>query len=216
MRHFLGYATSGIGAYIQANDRMRYYHQHGILGERLASLDRARPYPATSFDSARHLLPEVLERFYNIHFAGEFMPKVDGATMYYSVESRSPFLDQKLWEFAAKLPPALHFKGNVLKAILRDIVRRQVSPEIATRRKQGFTVPLERWLAGSWTSALEVLLQPNKLEQQGWIRPGSLAKPIAEARARQWAPKQLWCLLLLEHWLDRQKSSLTPELLSVK
>jgi len=141
------------------------------------------------------------------------MPKVDEATMYYSLEARSPFLDQKLWEFAATLPPAIRFRGGVLKAILREIVRRRVNPAVANRPKLGFTVPVERLLADKWSDALDILQSPNELERQGWIRPHSLAAPIAEAKAQRWVPKQIWCLLLLEHWLQRQ-SSQAPELVA--
>jgi asparagine synthase (glutamine-hydrolysing) len=153
------------------------------------------------------LFSEVLKHQHRMHFEGEFLPKVDGATMYYSLESRAPFLDQKLWEFAASLPPALRFRGGVLKAVLREIVRRRVGPAVADRVKQGFTVPVERWLGDRWTSALDVLTRPSELERQGWVRPGSLTAPIAEARARRWVPQQLWCLLLLEHWLVRQSAA---------
>lgn len=204
MRNFLGYSTSGLRAYTDASNRMPYYERCGILGERLRGATLPHHTLAPSFDSARHLFADVLKYQHRMHFDGEFIPKVDGATMYYSLESRAPFLDQKLWEFAASLPPALRFRGGVLKAVLREIARRRVSPAVADRVKQGFTVPVERWLGDRWTSALDVLTRPNELERQGWVRPGSLAAPIAEARARRWVPQQLWSLLLLEHWLERQ------------
>jgi asparagine synthase (glutamine-hydrolysing) len=162
---------------------------------------------APSFDSARRLLSDVLTYQHRNHFLGEFMPKVDGATMYYSIESRSPFLDQKLWEFAARLPPGMRFRHGVLKAVLREIVRRRVDPATASRPKRGFTVPVERWLAERWTGALDRLTQPTELEGQGWIRKGSLDHPIQDARARRWVPTQLWYLLILEHWLERQSTS---------
>jgi asparagine synthase (glutamine-hydrolysing) len=139
-----------------------------------------------------------------LHFTSEFMPKVDGGTMYHGLEARSPFLDQRLWEFAASLPPELHFHGGSLKAILREIVRRRVGENVANRRKKGFTVPVERWLAERWAGALDDLTGKTELERQGWIRPGSLAGPVREARERGLVPTQLWYLLVLEKWLQRQ------------
>jgi asparagine synthase len=81
-----------------------------------------------------------------------------------------------------------------------------VDPAIASRPKQGFTVPVERWLAERWTGALDHLTRPTELERQGWVRKGSLHRPIQDARARQWVPTQLWFLLILEHWLGRQNA----------
>ena len=206
IRNFLGYTSSGLGAFIAASGRLDFYQRYGIFGEQLRDVTLAQYQLTPSLESARKLLPEFLELFYDLHFEGEFLPKVDGATMYYSLESRSPLLDQKLWEFAAQLPPELLLHGGTLKAVLRKIVGKHINLDTATRRKQGFTVPVERWLASEWTSSLDVLKGPTELERQGWIRPGSLAKPIEDARQSGQAPKQLWHLLLLEHWLAHQTS----------
>ncbi len=204
LRRYLEYSTSGLAAYARAHDGLPYFEKYGILGERLQSLSLPQRSLSPSFDSARRLLSDVLSYQYRNHFLGEFMPKVDGATMYYSIESRSPFLDQRLWEFAGRLPPRLRFHNGVLKAVLREIVRRRVDPAIASRPKQGFTVPVERWLAERWTGALDRLTRPTELERQGWVHKGSLHRPIQDSRARRWVPTQLWFLLILEHWLARQ------------
>jgi len=212
-RHFSQYITSGFSAYVDVNNGLRYLGQRGILGDRLEGIQLPHRNHIPSLEAGRNLFSDVLDHHHRVHFVGEFMPKVDEATMYYSLEARSPFLDQKLWEFAATLPPAIRFRGGVLKAILREIVRRRVNPAVANRPKLGFTVPVERLLADKWSGALDILQSPNELERQGWIRPHSLAAPIAEAKAQRWVPKQIWCLLLLEHWLQRQ-SSQAPELVA--
>src|SRR5581483_10978191 len=116
--------------------------------------------------------------------------------------ARSPFLDQAMWEFAAKLPPRIHFHGGRLKAVLREIVRREVGPEVAFREKQGFTIPVERWLASKWSGRLKELKDPSALlVQEGWMRPKALAAAVDEALTQHEIPKQLWYALVLEHWL---------------
>jgi asparagine synthase (glutamine-hydrolysing) len=202
-RNFIGYSTAGLSAYLGAGNRAEFYTRYRVSGERLHGVSSRHRDLRPSFDSARRLLSDALEHQQRLHFAGEFMPKVDGATMYHSLESRGPFLDQKIWEFAASLPPALRFRGGALKAVLRTIVAKRVSPEVGSRKKQGFTVPVERLLADKWSGDLDILTRPNELERQGWVRPGSLAAPISEARQRRWVPQQLWRLLLFEHWLRR-------------
>ena len=206
LRRYLEYSTSGLAAFVKAHDGLPYLEKYGILGERLQSRSLPQRNLSPSIDSARRLLSDVFSHELSTHFVGEFMPKVDGSTMYYALESRSPFLDQKLWEFAASLSPRLRLHNGVLKAILREVVRRRVDPAIASRPKQGFTIPVERWLAERWTGALDQLTRPTELERQGWVRKGSLQRPINDARARRWVPTQLWFLLILEHWLERQNA----------
>jgi asparagine synthase (glutamine-hydrolysing) len=206
VRNFAGYASSGLSAYIGASDRVPYLTRAGVFGERLRGVKVPHLSLSPSADSAHNLLSEVLRHQHRCHFLGEFMPKVDGATMYHSLEARAPFLDQALWEFAAKLPPALRLKGGELKAVLREVARRRLGPEVADRKKQGFTVPVGKWLAERWTSALDVLTRPNELERQGWVAPGTLAPLVAEARAKKQVRPPLWHLLLLEHWLERQST----------
>jgi asparagine synthase (glutamine-hydrolysing) len=203
MRRFAEYSTGGIGPYIRAHDGLPFYTANSMLGERLGSASLPCRQIPPSRESARHLVADVFHFHMQAQFSGEFLPKVDGATMYYSIEARGPFLDQKLWEFAAALPPEVRFHGGALKAVLREIVRRRVSPETASRPKQGFTVPVERWLATRWSGMLDRLRGETRLEREGWIRPGALAEPVRQAVARQWVPVQIWHLLVLEHWLEK-------------
>jgi asparagine synthase (glutamine-hydrolysing) len=207
LRNFLDYATGGIGRYIQAHDGLPYFERRALLGERLEGRQlplRGLPTPP---EAGRRLLADVFNYHRKIHFTSEFMTKVDGSTMYHSIEARSPFLDQHIWEFAAALPAEIHFHGGTLKAVLREIARRHLGRPIATRRKQGFTVPAERWLAERWRGMLDRLNGRTRLEQEGWIRPGRLRAPLREALERRRVPVQLWNLLVLEHWLERNDST---------
>jgi len=80
-----------------------------MFGDLLRDGSVAHRQQPSSFQSARRLVADVLQFHRRMHFTSEFMTKVDGGTMAYSLEARSPFLDQALWEFAATLPPEVHF-----------------------------------------------------------------------------------------------------------
>ncbi len=212
LRSYLDYATGGLGAYTKAHDGLPYYESRAMPGERLAGRGLAQREIPESLESARRLLYDVFEYHRRMHFLSEFMPKVDGGAMYYAIEARAPFLDHKMWEFAAALPPGVRLHGDRLKAVLREIARRRVGPEVAFRKKQGFTVPVESWLADRWSGLLDELQGDTALERDGWIRSGSLSGPLREAARKRWVPGQLWRLLVLEHWLV--KNSLQPSAVS--
>ena len=205
-KNFLGYATGGLGPFIRAHDGLPYYRQRGILGEPLAGRELAQRQLPPSLASARRLLWEFFSYHRNQHFVSEFMVKIDGGTMHYALEARAPFLDQKIWEYAAALPAQVRFHGGNLKAVLREIVRRRVGSDVAFREKQGFTVPVERWLAERWSGMLDGLRQGTALERHGWVRRGSLEAPLRDALRRRWIPVQLWRLLVLDHWLKRNRA----------
>jgi asparagine synthase (glutamine-hydrolysing) len=200
-RHLLDYATGGLGAVIRAADGLPWYLARNIPGERLAGHTLAQRRIPPSFDSARHLLQDFLDYDQNTRFVSEFMTKVDGSTMRYAIEARSPLLDQEIWNFAARLPFSLRLHNGELKSVLREIVRRRIGPQVAQRPKRGFTIPVENWLVQHWPDRLRALAAGSMLEREGWIRPGSLQQPVREAIQRGRAPVQLWYLMVLENWL---------------
>jgi asparagine synthase (glutamine-hydrolysing) len=202
-RNLMDYSTGGIGPYARVHNGLPWYQQRSLLGDRLVGRQLQQRTMEASPAAARRLFPDVLEFHRKMHFTSEFMQKVDGATMYHAMEARSPFLDQRIWEFAASLPFSMRFHNGELKAILREIVRRRVGPEVAARKKQGFTVPMERWLVERWSGSLNRLKTATLLEREGWIQPGRLNAAIDDALNKRWAPVQLWYLLMLERWLER-------------
>jgi asparagine synthase (glutamine-hydrolysing) len=213
-KHLLDYATGGLGAVTRVHDGLPYYRQRRIFGDRLEPLEIGQRQIPLSASPARHLLQEVLRYDLKTQFAGEFMTKVDGGTMYYSLEARAPFLDQEMWQFAAKLPFAIRLHGGVPKAVLREIVRKHIGEDAAFRKKQGFTIPVEKWLATRWSGALQEIAGGGILEAQGWIRPGALQDPIRDGIQNHRLPVQLWYLLVLEHWLQATAAVPVPAAIS--
>ncbi len=202
--HFADYTTGGLGAVANAHDGLPFYDRYGMRGDRLAAAaveQRAIPW---SHASARNLLPEFLDYDRRTRFVGEYMTKVDGATMHYALEARSPFLDHRLWNFAASLPFNIRLRNGELKAVLRECVRRHVGENVARARKRGFTVPVQRWLAGQWRPALEQALDRSLLEQEGYIRTDVLRSHLQQWAEKGAMPTQLWYLYVLETWLRHE------------
>ena len=205
-KHFLDYSTGGLGAVTRVYDGLPFYYKHGLLGERIADQGiRQRSLPL-SFDSARNVLSDVLVYEQDIHFVSEFMTKVDGGTMHYALEARSPLLDQEIWNFAATLPFSVRLNGGELKAILREIARRRIGPDVARRKKRGFTIPVQEWLP-TWRADLDASSRDSLLEREGWIAPGAMANAFQQTAADGRAPNQLWYLMTLEHWMRHERSA---------
>jgi asparagine synthase (glutamine-hydrolysing) len=155
-----------------------------------------------SEDAGRTVLYDFLNYDFNQRFTGEYLPKVDGGTMHYALEARSPFLDQQVWEYAAALPVSVRLRNHQLKAVLREIASRKISPNIASLRKRGFTIPVERWITTRWRERFEAAFEKPVLGEAGWISPQAVRAELRRAIDRGEAPVQLWYLFVLENWLQ--------------
>jgi asparagine synthase (glutamine-hydrolysing) len=204
-RSFMDFVTGGLGAVTQARDGWPMYQRSGLLGERLNDTRIPQREMPWSHVSARQVLTDFLRYDRRTRFTGEYLPKVDGATMHHSIEARSPFLDYRLWEFAASLPYDLRLQGGTLKAILRELARRRVGERVATGRKRGFGIPVQRWLAGKWRERVEASFRDSLLEREGWIRGDAVIAQLNRAAPAGWSPNQLWYLFVLESWLRGER-----------
>lgn len=216
MVHFIDYSTGGLGAVANAHDGLPVYARHAILGDRLADASieqRAIPW---SLCSARNLLEEFLAYDRKTRFVGEYMTKVDGGSMHYGLEARSPFLDQELWNFAASLPFNIRLRRGVLKAVLRESVRRHIDENVAKAAKRGFTVPVQRWLAGRWRPAFEESLQDSMLEREGYIRADSVRNALRQYSDLGQVPMQLWYLYVLETWFRYEHAAVETSTVEVR
>ena len=206
--HLVDYATGGIGAVANAHDGLPVYWRNGLLGERLAGHTVAQRQVAWSHDSARHLLSEFLEYDRRTRFTGEYLTKVDGGTMRYAIEARSPFLDHLLWEYAGSLPFELRLHGGQSKSILREIARRRIGERVASGAKRGFGIPVGRWLAGTWGNSFREMMEDSQLAKEGFINSKNVIKFWKERAATGSVPNQLWYIFVLEHWLRMHRATL--------
>jgi asparagine synthase (glutamine-hydrolysing) len=127
--------------------------------------------------------------------------KQDQMSMAASIESRVPFLDHELVEFAASLPPRLKLRGFTTKWILREAVRSILPPQILSRPKMGFPVPFAIWMRSGWGDvARDVLLDPRS-RQRGIIDPVAVERLLsAHAAGTAEGGDAIWSLFNLELW----------------
>ena len=203
---FLDYTIGGLGALANVRDGLPVYERDALLGERLEGATLAQRNIPWSRESARNVLAEFLEYDRRTRFVGEYLPKVDGSTMHHALEARSPFLDHRLWEYAAALPADLRLQGGRLKAILREVARRRIGERVAGGRKRGFGIPAGRWLAGRWRARVEETLGDSILGREGWIKTDAALARFAREVETGEASLQTWYLFVLENWLRHERS----------
>jgi asparagine synthase (glutamine-hydrolysing) len=131
----------------------------------------------------------------------ELLMKQDQMSMAASIESRVPFLDHRLVEFVATLPPRMKLRGFTTKWILRDAVKRVLPAEILTRRKMGFPVPFGLWMRGRWQSVARDVLLDRRTRERGIVDPAAIDRLIADhASGAQEGGDAIWSLMNLELW----------------
>jgi asparagine synthase (glutamine-hydrolysing) len=170
-----------------------------------ASLDQARapgviaaPWRAASGST---MLDRLLEVDVNTYLPEDLLVKMDIATMAYSLEARSPFLDPEVMEFAASLPPGAKTSLGRKKLLLRRAYRGRVPDSILDGAKRGFGVPLGAWFRGDLQGyARELLLDRTTLDR-GYLNE-SAVRSILDAHAAGQGDRalQLWALVMLELW----------------
>jgi asparagine synthase (glutamine-hydrolysing) len=131
----------------------------------------------------------------------ELLMKQDQMSMATSIESRVPFLDHKLVEFAALLPDRWKLHGFTTKRILREAMKGLLPDSILNRPKMGFPVPFANWSRGGWNRVVREVLLDTRSRERGIIDPAAVDALLRDhAAGRTEGGDRLWSLLNLELW----------------
>ena len=137
----------------------------------------------------------------------DILVKVDRAAMAFSLETRAPFIDHRVFEFAWRIPASAKVVDGVGKQPLRQLLYRYVPRDLVERPKRGFAVPLASWLRGPLRGWAEDLLSPQSIASGGLL-------DVSRVR-RLWSQHQgglanhgdrLWAVLSLLAFLRAESS----------
>jgi len=137
----------------------------------------------------------------------DILAKVDRAAMHVSLETRVPFLDRRVVEFAWRLPLSMKVNKGVGKVVLRSLLDRYVPRQMFERPKHGFSVPIASWLRNELREWASDLLNGERLRREGYLNEPVIRKMWDQhlAGTHSWHTR-LWTVLMFEAWLDANRS----------
>jgi len=150
----------------------------------------------------------------NALFADRYLtlPKGKADKLALTLESREPLLDHRLVEFALRLP--LHMRRGPLgtKHMLRRVLYRYVPRTLLERPKQGFAIPISRWLRSELSGLVDTYLCPDRIEKAGLLDPRVVRRAVTcfnegGPERDRIDTQKVWLLLAFEMWRERWASS---------
>jgi asparagine synthase (glutamine-hydrolysing) len=131
----------------------------------------------------------------------ELLMKQDQMSMAASIESRVPFLDNRLVDHVVAMPGDFKLPGWRTKSVLRDAVGDLIPSEIMNRPKMGFPVPIDRWFRSELGGMVDEYVLGARTMARGYFDRAALQRIVSEHRAGQARyADRLWLLVNLEIW----------------
>jgi asparagine synthase (glutamine-hydrolysing) len=145
----------------------------------------------------------ILRSDFNLVLQNDMLVKTDLMSMANGLELRSPFLDNKLVDYVFSLPEEFKIDRHSRKKILKDTFAKELPPEIFTRGKQGFEVPLLKWFRTELKSLIfDDLLSEQVLKEQGIFNIAEinlLKQKLMSANPGD-AVGRIWALIVFQNW----------------
>jgi asparagine synthase (glutamine-hydrolysing) len=198
---------------LKLNSKDRYWLWATLASQReVSSLWRGGAELYSSFDHQKKYLldgiqnnedmNEVFRKDVEMVLEGDMLVKTDRMSMQHGLEVRSPFLDHDVMEFAMSLPSEYKINRHERKRILKDACRDLLPPEIFTRKKQGFEVPLLKWFRGDLRGMIDELLDEKFLKEQNLFNPEEVKNIRKQLHSNDPGDSaaRIWGLIVFQSW----------------
>lgn len=167
----------------------------------------------TAFLPNRSLLKKCINFDMKYYLPDDILVKVDRMSMAASLETRAPFLDHNVVEFASSIPDNLKIKENITKYILKNTFRHLLPEAIFTRGKSGFSIPLEDWFRKELKEMLQTNLSTRKLKETGVLSPHFVKTILNQHFSGKRNHKRLiWMILIFQLWHEQCYERIHPKI----
>lgn len=159
---------------------------------------------------SRVLTPMEKQAIFDLcyYLPGDLLTKVDRASMYYSLETRVPFLDHRVIELALNISPDLKFKNGISKYILKEILYQYLPKEFFNRPKQGFAIPLSKWLKKDLNYLIEKYLNESVIKHFNIVHYNYVELLITRFKnGEEYLYNRIWLLIILHYWILKNGAS---------
>jgi asparagine synthase (glutamine-hydrolysing) len=165
-----------------------------------AASERDRSFDALLAASASSsAMGRICDLDFQTYLEGDINPKVDIASMTHALEVRCPFLDTDVIELAAQLPAQMLVRVRG-KHVLRRAARRLLPARTRWRVKQGFALPLERWMRRDLREMTRDVLFDRRCRERGLFDARAVERLVRDMEAGRGSADHVWTLLVLELW----------------
>jgi asparagine synthase (glutamine-hydrolysing) len=189
----------GLAAHIPYEDRMVLYSsdmRRRYAEDRTAARFGELYAASTAIDPVNRLLDLDIHTY----LTDDILTKVDIASMAHSLEVRCPLVDQNLMVFAASLRGDMKLRGLTTKLILREVAKPLLPEQILSRRKQGFGLPIDRWMKEDLAPLSRDVLLDRTARERGLFEPSAIETLLEQQQRGEPRGDQIWALMILELW----------------
>jgi asparagine synthase (glutamine-hydrolysing) len=154
----------------------------------------------------RTLNPMEKQALFDLQFylQGDLLTKVDRASMHFSLETRVPYLDHRIIEFTLNLSPDLKYKNHTTKYLLKEILYQYVPKKFFDRPKQGFAIPLAKWLKNDLYFLIDEMLSKEVIEKFNIVNYSYVEQLKREfLNGKDFYYSRLWLLIILHKWMKK-------------
>jgi asparagine synthase (glutamine-hydrolysing) len=147
-------------------------------------------------------LARLLDHNFRTYLPDDLLVKVDRSAMAVALETRAPFLDGGLVDFVGGLPDGYKQRGTTGKRLARHAFRDLFAPELLTRPKRGFGVPLDTWMNGPLRQEVDDHLGPSNARIYRWLDKDAVYADLYKKGQLDWnGAQRAFTLWTLEIWL---------------
>ena len=153
-------------------------------------------------DEGAPMLDRALRLDYAQYLPGDILALTDRLSMRHSLEVRVPFVDQRLVQLVATMPPRLKVRGLTKKFALRRLMADRLPAELFRAPKRGFVGPTASWLREELRPLVNESLSADALRDVAWLDPKAVTSMVRhhmDGRSDRYGPV-LWSLLIFERW----------------